>query len=150
MNKGKGKEVVIVPRTFVLLDELEKSEKGQYSPFCSVGIKNLDDMQLRYWNGFIIPSEDSIVRGQDIRFDILCDMDYPDKPPTFKLVSSRNVLSIRRDDSTKDHKLKSYFTSNGTLSNTIPILKNWNRDKRMIDVLAYLKTAFETNSIPYA
>lgn len=147
---NKDKEKIIIPRTFVLIEELEKSEKGGYSPFCSVGIKDFEDIHLRYWNGFIIPSENTVVSGQDIRFKIVCDMDYPDKPPSFELVSSKNILKIRRGDETKDHKLKSYFNSSGMLSTTIPIYENWNRDKRMIDIMLYLKTAFETNSIPYS
>jgi ubiquitin-conjugating enzyme E2 variant len=145
MNKGKGNSTI--PRSFVLLDELEKGEKGQYSPYCTIGMKDMRDVNLKEWNGIIITHPDSAVGEQFINFDIVCEMKYPDVAPVFKFASDFEVLNlIRLKD--KTHILKSYIGSNKIVSSKLSILQNWDRHKRMIDVMNYLKKMIETNSSP--
>ena len=45
---GSG-EVVIVPRNFVLLEELEKTEKGNTDMSTSYGLVQSDDITLSHW-----------------------------------------------------------------------------------------------------
>jgi hypothetical protein len=47
-------EVVIVPRNFRLLDELDKGEKGFGDGSVSYGLAQPDDIWLRVWNGTIL------------------------------------------------------------------------------------------------
>lgn len=54
MKKTPAGEVVIVPRNFKLLEELERSEKGQGDMSISFGLVKSDDTFLTEWNGGIL------------------------------------------------------------------------------------------------
>lgn len=54
MKKTPAGEVVIVPRNFKLLEELEKSEKGQGDMSISFGLVDSGDTFLTEWNGGIL------------------------------------------------------------------------------------------------
>jgi len=54
MKKTPAGEVVIVPRNFKLLEELEKSEKGHGDMSISFGLVDSGDTFLSDWNGGIL------------------------------------------------------------------------------------------------
>lgn len=54
MKKTPSGEVVIVPRNFKLLEELEKSEKGHGDMCISFGLVDSGDTFLTEWNGGIL------------------------------------------------------------------------------------------------
>ena len=54
MNRTPAGEVVIVPRNFKLLEELEKSEKGHGDMSISFGLQDPGDTFLSDWNGGIL------------------------------------------------------------------------------------------------
>mmetsp|Transcript_33163 Transcript_33163/g.104344 ORF Transcript_33163/g.104344 Transcript_33163/m.104344 type:complete len:87 (+) Transcript_33163:93-353(+) len=60
---GQSGEVVIVPRNFVLLDELDKSEKAVGDMTCSYGLVQPDDIWLNHWNGSILGPTSSQVES---------------------------------------------------------------------------------------
>lgn len=146
MNKDTSK--TIVPRSFVLIDELEKSEKGQYSPYCTIGIKDMTDMELKYWNGIIMTFPESAIKEQVITFEIFCDLKYPDMPPKFKMINSQSFLNIKKDDKVISHTFKQFLSQDGTINDNLPILKKWTRDKRLINVMDQIKKILESNVLP--
>ncbi len=54
MNKTPAGEVVIIPRNFKLLEELENSEKGHGDMSISFGLQDPGDTFLSDWNGGIL------------------------------------------------------------------------------------------------
>jgi ubiquitin-conjugating enzyme E2 variant len=65
-----------VPRSFKLLDELEKSEKGNLaSQAVSYGLADQEDIFMHRWNGTLI-MDDNI-----LSLDIVCADEYPAMPP---------------------------------------------------------------------
>jgi len=47
-------DVILVPRNFKLLEELEHSEKGHGDMSISFGLSDPDDIFLTEWNGSIL------------------------------------------------------------------------------------------------
>lgn len=63
MKKTPSGEVVIVPRNFKLLEELEKSEKGHGDMSISFGLVDSGDTFLTDWNGGILGPVGVSLRG---------------------------------------------------------------------------------------
>lgn len=63
MKKTPAGEVVIVPRNFKLLEELERSEKGHGDMAISFGLVDTSDTFLSDWNGGILGPPGVRVRG---------------------------------------------------------------------------------------
>lgn len=83
--------MVEVPRNFRLLEELEHGEKGQGSSMVSVGLRDSDDILLRYWNGTIIGPPGTSFENRILCLEIYCDENYPKGPPQIKFVSKVNL-----------------------------------------------------------
>jgi ubiquitin-conjugating enzyme E2 variant len=86
--------MVEVPRNFRLLEELEHGEKGQGNPMVSVGLRDSDDILLRYWNGTIIGPPGTAFENRILCLDIYCDENYPKAPPTLKFSSKVNLPCV--------------------------------------------------------
>lgn len=69
MKRTPAGEVVIVPRNFKLLEELEKSEKGHGDMAISFGLVDTGDTFLTEWNGGILgpPGVSSPIRSLHFR-----------------------------------------------------------------------------------
>ena len=80
MGSNSG-EVVIVPRNFVLLEELEKAEKGVGDMSVSLGLSRSDDIFMSDWQCTILGPLGSPIDGRIISLEIHCSDRYPFEPP---------------------------------------------------------------------
>lgn len=133
---------VIIPRNFVLLEELENEEKGKYKGDCSVGLRDREDILMHNWSGLIVTHPDkrySLVGEKFINLKLYCGEKYPDEPPTvtFDPMPEFNVA----------YNGESVIDNNGCVKNTLPIIKNWTRENRMINIVQQLKTIIEKGRI---
>ena len=81
MAQSSG-EVIIVPRNFVLLGELEKAEKGNTDMSISYGLVEQDDITLSNWQCTILGLPNTTVENRIISLLLYCGKEYPDRPPT--------------------------------------------------------------------
>jgi hypothetical protein len=70
MKRTPAGEVVIVPRNFKLLEELEKSEKGHGDMAISFGLVDTGDTFLTEWNGGILGPPGVSFRIRNVHFRI--------------------------------------------------------------------------------
>ena len=89
---GSSQEVIIVPRNFVLLHELENAEKGKTDMSISYGLVDGGDITLTKWQCTILGE------GCERIFacEITCGPEYPDKPPTVQMQSKVNYPFVVR------------------------------------------------------
>jgi ubiquitin-conjugating enzyme E2 variant len=86
--------MVEVPRNFRLLEELEHGEKGQSAGMVSVGLRDRDDIMLRYWNGTILGPPSTAFENRIISLEIFCDEFYPKAPPRLRFLSKVNMSCV--------------------------------------------------------
>mmetsp|Transcript_7631 Transcript_7631/g.15037 ORF Transcript_7631/g.15037 Transcript_7631/m.15037 type:complete len:143 (+) Transcript_7631:60-488(+) len=122
---------VIVPRNFVLLDELEKGEKGFGDGSVSYGLADGNDLTLTNWNGMIVGPPSCPLEGRIISLLISCGQDYPDRPPTIRFTSRVNLACVDQRNGMVDHR-------------QLPCLGNWNRSYGLERLLLELKREMQS------
>jgi hypothetical protein len=80
-----------MPRSFRLLEELERGEKGTSDGYVSYGMADSDDMQMHNWNGTIIGPGSTVHDGRIYTVHIHCSDSYPDRPPTVRFLTRINL-----------------------------------------------------------
>jgi len=115
-------EVIVVPRNFVLLEELEKAEKGLTDMSVSYGLVQQDDTSLTNWQCTILGPMNSPVENRIVSLVVECGPKYPDEPPNVTFQTKLNFP---------------FLDANGVVKmSTIPSLsKNWNRPKAGIELV---------------
>jgi len=124
--KASEKENIIVPRNFILLDELEKIEKSpQYLGTVSYGLESYDDnILLEKWEGVIFSNKSDVIH----KLKIFVGPNYPHEPPNLTFTSL------------KPKELNSFVSNDGVVNKkTFPLLKNWKSDMRIKDILLSLQ-----------
>ena len=91
-----GTEKVVIPRNFVLLEELEKAEKGIGTLGMSIGLVRSDDLTLSDWQCSILGPMNSPVENRIISLHIYAGPLYPGKPPSVRFTSKVNFPFIVR------------------------------------------------------
>ncbi|SCU99123.1 LANO_0F00870g1_1 [Lachancea nothofagi CBS 11611] len=85
-----------IPRSFRLLEELEKGEKGMGPESCSYGLAHSDDITMTYWNGTILGPPHSNHENRIYSVALECGEEYPDKPPKIKFISKINLPCVNQ------------------------------------------------------
>jgi len=127
MQRTPSGEVVIVPRNFKLLAELEASEKGTGEMAISFGLVDAGDTFLTNWNGGILgpPGTQHDSRFYELR--IHCTQKYPATPPEIRFISRINMSCV-------DQK------SGVVVPSKLSASRNWNRNMGIEDVLLSLRS----------
>ncbi|BAF12977.1 ubiquitin-conjugating enzyme E2 variant 1D [Oryza sativa Japonica Group] len=118
--------VVVVPRNFRLLEELERGEKGIGDGTVSYGMDDADDIYMRSWTGTIIGPPNTVHEGRIYQLKLFCDTDYPDRPPTVRFQTRINMSCVNQETGMVEPSL-------------FPMLGNWQREHTMQDILIGLK-----------
>ena len=118
---------VIVPRNFKLLEELEKSEKGDGDMSVSMGLCNGDDIFLTEWNASILGPQGTPFDGRLFELRLTAGPDYPNKCPEVRFVSRINLAGVNQSDgvvSSREFSGLSQWNRNLTLESVLVALKN--------------------------
>jgi len=116
--------VVVVPRNFKLLAELEKGEKPETtasSPgesarniYCSYGLKDQDDIEMTHWDGTIMGPPYGRHENRIYSVEMECGPEYPRQPPKVQFVNQINLPGVH--------------PTNGKVDpSAIDLLKDWTR-----------------------
>lgn len=117
---------VVVPRSFRLLDELDRGEKGIGDGSVSYGMDDADDIFMRSWTGTVIGPNNSAHEGRIYTVKLYCDKDYPERPPTVRFHSRINMHCVHQETGVVEPK---HF----------PLLAQWRREHNMETILTELR-----------
>lgn len=122
---------VIVPRSFRLLDELEKGQKGEASGGVSWGLAVPDDISLTHWNGTIFGPPGTAFDNRIYALTIICGPTYPDTAPEVRFSTKIN-LGANVDAAGK--------------VNGLNILRSWKREYTIENILEQLRREMTSSS----
>jgi ubiquitin-conjugating enzyme E2 variant len=120
--------VVIVPRNFKLLFELEASEKGKLDPYVTMGLCAPDDIFLTEWNASILGPAGTAFADRFYELRVTAGPDYPSRPPVVRFVTRCNLGFVDQ-------------TSGAVSARDFPGLSGWNPSMGIENVLVALKNS---------
>ncbi|XP_954745.1 ubiquitin-conjugating enzyme (MMS homologue), putative [Theileria annulata] len=116
---------VKVPRSFKLIDELERGQKGCVSDGVSFGLERPDDITLTNWSCTILGYPGTNYENRIYCLSVVCDDDYPDKPPKLKFLTKISLTGV----DSKGNVIAEYFST----------LKYWKRQLTIESVLVDIR-----------
>ncbi len=123
-GSAQSKEVIVVPRSFRLLDELAKGQKGDACNGCSWGLEQSDDITLTYWNGTIFGPPGTVFENRIYSVSFICGEQYPDRPPVVRFQTKINMGCV---------------DSHGSVTEKWGPLGQWKREFTMENILEHLR-----------
>jgi len=92
-------EVIIIPRSFKLLEELEEAEKDKGVPaphagWISLGLSDSNDFSLTHWNASVFGPAGTSLAERIYTISITAPEDYPRSPPKFRFVTKINMENV--------------------------------------------------------
>ncbi|KAF8818049.1 putative ubiquitin conjugating enzyme E2 [Cardiosporidium cionae] len=125
MNMRDSKEEIIVPRSFRLLNELERGQKAAVGEGISYGLELGDDISLSKWSCTIFGPPGTTFENRIYSLSIYCGEKYPDVPPEVKFNSKINLQSV-------DLRGK-------IIRNNLCIFRSWNRQYTIESILSAIR-----------
>ena len=98
--------MIIVPRNFVLLTELERAEKGSTDMTVSYGLVDSDDITLTNWQCTILGPPNSAMDNRIISLLVSCGNNYPNEIPTVKFQTKVNYPFVKGDGTFDPNAIK--------------------------------------------
>ncbi|OII70985.1 ubiquitin-conjugating enzyme E2 [Cryptosporidium ubiquitum] len=121
---------VKVPRSFRLLDELERGQKGQATDGVSWGLDQHDDITLSTWACTIFGPPNTTFENRIYSLTVSCGPNYPDEAP---IVKFNTKISLGCVD------------GHGFVSPNFAVLKQWQRNFYIENVLIALRHEMASN-----
>jgi ubiquitin-conjugating enzyme E2 variant len=82
---------VVVPRSFRLMEELERGEHGIGDGTVSYGLADGEDVELAEWRGTIIGPGGTPFDSRIYCLRVSCSARYPEFPPTVSFITRINL-----------------------------------------------------------
>lgn len=114
----------MVPRNFVLLEELEKGEKGLTDMSVSYGLVRDDDVYMSDWLCTILGPPNTAIENRIVSLKVNCGPDYPNTMPQVQMVTKLNFP---------------FIDGSGKVKN-LPI--TWNRSMKIENLLVQMRHLF--------
>lgn len=126
MAVGMYRLLITVPRSFRLLEELEKGEKGFGNGSCSYGLADTDDISMSTWNATILGPANSTYENRIYSLKIVCGEKYPQSPPKIHFLTQIHLPCV--------HPQTGQVTPE-----SFPPLASWRSDYTMENLLVELR-----------
>ncbi|WFD32907.1 E2 ubiquitin-conjugating protein mms2 [Malassezia sp. CBS 17886] len=118
--------MAVVPRSFRLLEELDKGEKGLGNGSCSYGLDAGDDIMMSQWNATILGPSNSVHQNRIYSLRLVCGDSYPEVPPEIWFLTKINLPCVNPADGKVNPAL-------------VSLLSHWKREYTMENILVELR-----------